>query len=53
MSCLYSLYVKHHVGNGLLFVLLVIVEENFLAAHDNILEPQDRSDKIMLISEGL
>lgn len=40
LVCLYSLYVKHHVRNGLLFVLLVVVEENLLAANYHILDTQ-------------
>lgn len=49
----YSLYVKHHVGNGLLFVLLAVVEENLLAAHDNILQQQNRHGEVMLMKERL
>lgn len=33
----YSLYIEHHVGDGLLFVLLAVVEKNLLAAYYNVL----------------
>lgn len=50
---LYSLYIKHHVGDGLLLVLLAVVEENLLAAHYNILEQQNRHSKVTLTKERL
>lgn len=40
--CLYSLYIQHHVRDGLLFVLLVVVEENLLAANYDILDTQQK-----------
>ena len=36
----HSLYIQHHVGDGLLSVLLTVVEENLLAAHHNVLETE-------------
>lgn len=47
-SCLqvsYSLYIEHHVGDGLLSVLLAVVEKNLLAAYYNVLHRQDRGGK--------
>lgn len=42
---LHLLDIKHHVGNGLLSVLLTVVEENLLAAHYNILQqPQHHNE---------
>lgn len=49
----YSLYIEHHVGNGLLFVLLAVVEENLLAAHYNILQQQNRRSEVTVIKERL
>lgn len=41
-EALHSLDVEHHVGDGLLSVLLAVVEENLLAAHHDILQQQNR-----------
>lgn len=44
-SALYSLDIKYHRGAGLLFVLLIVVEQDFLAADHNIL-PDSKDNKI-------
>lgn len=42
----YSLYIQHHVGDGLLLILLVVVEQNLLAAHHDVLQAHDRSHEV-------